>query len=451
MKPESSTLRVKLRWRAVSGYLESSRGLVYQRFGTMSNDVMFQVDARFMSSTASCDCVNRIGRISDGSEVAMDHYGDSGYSSDSEASDLSLPINNIGRMMKLSIPGSAKISRDSKILMQQISKDFIGCISSQAGEICTSNKRRVLNGEDIINALSSFGFGDYTGTLINYLNIWKGVKQSRGVKPYGGVYKSGSPLFGCDEGYQVSLEGNQRSGQFFQCEKGMGHGYVVDSSNRGDFVPTSQAVYSSFPKRASSALNSSADSFSVKQNGNSYDSLGYLQGLNSHYIASKDEISRMSGLDGAINMLSRSPTKSSGFRKEPSTKPVSWVNQYGKRERRMVQAKPSTLVGPTTHLGQGISACSQYKTSRIKNHAVGVTEFTGNCTFQDSFKSTAASGHDIRGLEPYSNLYKQEDLFFNKSESSFDSFFSDLNTLDESENESEYNAYTYQSGQLFTS
>ncbi|KAK6589691.1 CCAAT-box DNA binding subunit B [Cryptosporidium xiaoi] len=97
-------------------------------------------------------------------------------------SDNNLPINNIGRIMKLSIPDNGKISRESKVLMQKLSREFICCISLYAGEICTYNKRKVVNGEDIINALSYFGYEDYTFVLLDYLDKWKNIKNLRNAR-----------------------------------------------------------------------------------------------------------------------------------------------------------------------------------------------------------------------------------------------------------------------------
>ena len=93
--------------------------------------------------------------------------------------DDTLPINNIGRIMKLSIPENGKISRESKVLMQKLSREFICSISLYAGEICTYNKRKVINGEDIINALSYFGYDEYKFVLLDYLEKWGGIKNSK--------------------------------------------------------------------------------------------------------------------------------------------------------------------------------------------------------------------------------------------------------------------------------
>ncbi|KAH8742004.1 CCAAT-box DNA binding protein subunit B [Cryptosporidium ryanae] len=97
-------------------------------------------------------------------------------------SDENLPINNIGRIMKLSIPENGKISRESKVLMQKLSREFICCVSLHAGKICTYNKRKVVNGEDIINALSYFGYEDYTFVLLDYLDKWKNIKNLKNTR-----------------------------------------------------------------------------------------------------------------------------------------------------------------------------------------------------------------------------------------------------------------------------
>ncbi|OII76763.1 hypothetical protein cand_027840 [Cryptosporidium andersoni] len=141
----------------------------------MSNEIAAQIPSYLYKPNPSHEYIN---------SPHMNYYNidTTGSCDDSE---LSLPINNIGRMMRVSLPSCAKISRESKVLMQHFSKEFIGSISSKAGELCSLNKRKVLSGDDIIKALSECGFGNYVETLDTYLAFWRGSKsknQHSGIK-----------------------------------------------------------------------------------------------------------------------------------------------------------------------------------------------------------------------------------------------------------------------------
>ncbi|OII71996.1 CCAAT-box DNA binding protein subunit B [Cryptosporidium ubiquitum] len=404
----------------------------------MNNELTFQVNVPFINK-ANCNYVSNIGKLSNESEIIVDNYEDSEFIPDSDGSDLSLPINNIGRMMKLSIPGSAKISRESKMLMQQISKDFIGCISSQAGEICTSNKRRVLNGEDIINALSSFGFGDYTGTLINYLNIWRGLKQSRNIKSFGNIYKSNTSSLSFSENYQSSendqsLEYNysntsqivNQKPENNECSK-----YFIQSNSS---INNQQITYTNSPKYTNNAIydftNSNIDG-NINIHSPKYSEITQ-ENTSASYINSKNQ----------INTLLLSPTKSINFINESSPitpKSMFPLNQPVKRKR--ISQEEFGIVNIVDNIEQNINFNVKCNMNyNIKN--LTEAESIENTTFQENIKSMNNFSKYNNNLDFSSNQYKQDDIFLNKNESSFDSYFSsDLYIQDESENDTEY--YTY--------
>lgn len=80
-----------------------------------------------------------------------------------------LPIANVDRVMRNSLPKTAKISKEAKECMQECVSEFISFITSQAAEKCLIEKRKTLNGEDILYSLYSLGFENYAEVLRIYL------------------------------------------------------------------------------------------------------------------------------------------------------------------------------------------------------------------------------------------------------------------------------------------
>lgn len=83
--------------------------------------------------------------------------------------DRCLPIANVDRAMRNSLPENTKISRAAKKCMQECVSEFISFITSQAAEKCSIEKRKTLNGEDILYSLYSLGFENYAEVLRIYL------------------------------------------------------------------------------------------------------------------------------------------------------------------------------------------------------------------------------------------------------------------------------------------
>lgn len=80
-----------------------------------------------------------------------------------------IPIANVDRVMRHSLPKNAKISKEAKECMQECVSEFISFITSQAAEKCLIEKRKTLNGEDILYSLYSLGFENYAEVLRIYL------------------------------------------------------------------------------------------------------------------------------------------------------------------------------------------------------------------------------------------------------------------------------------------
>jgi len=88
---------------------------------------------------------------------------------DYKEQDRYLPIANVARIMKAAVPEAAKISKDAKECMQECVSEFISFITSEAAERCNLEKRKTINGEDILYAMQSLGFDNYNAVLRIYL------------------------------------------------------------------------------------------------------------------------------------------------------------------------------------------------------------------------------------------------------------------------------------------
>ncbi|SCV04039.1 LAMI_0H12948g1_1 [Lachancea mirantina] len=80
-----------------------------------------------------------------------------------------LPINNVGRLMKNTLPVTAKVSKDAKECMQECVSEFISFVTSEANDRCAADKRKTINGEDILISLHALGFENYAEVLKIYL------------------------------------------------------------------------------------------------------------------------------------------------------------------------------------------------------------------------------------------------------------------------------------------
>ncbi|TLD25807.1 hypothetical protein E2P81_ATG09464 [Venturia nashicola] len=75
----------------------------------------------------------------------------------------------VARIMKSALPENAKIAKEAKECMQECVSEFISFITSEASEKCQQEKRKTVNGEDILFAMTSLGFENYSEALKIYL------------------------------------------------------------------------------------------------------------------------------------------------------------------------------------------------------------------------------------------------------------------------------------------
>ncbi|KAH8148190.1 uncharacterized protein LAJ45_07642 [Morchella importuna] len=105
-----------------------------------------------------------------------------------------LPIANVARIMKTALPENAKIAKEAKECMQECVSEFISFITSEASEKCQQEKRKTVNGEDILFAMTSLGFENYAEALKIYLAKYRERNQSEGGSRGGGGYGTGNAV-----------------------------------------------------------------------------------------------------------------------------------------------------------------------------------------------------------------------------------------------------------------
>ncbi|RPB27211.1 hypothetical protein L211DRAFT_780230 [Terfezia boudieri ATCC MYA-4762] len=117
----------------------------------------------------------------------------SGFDFEVKEQDRWLPIANVARIMKTALPDNAKIAKEAKECMQECVSEFISFITSEASEKCQQEKRKTVNGEDILFAMTSLGFENYAEALKIYLAKYRETNQRNSAE---GGQRSGSGSHG---------------------------------------------------------------------------------------------------------------------------------------------------------------------------------------------------------------------------------------------------------------
>ncbi|TKY60344.1 Nuclear transcription factor Y subunit B-3 [Spatholobus suberectus] len=91
----------------------------------------------------------------------------------SKEQDRFLPIANVSRIMKRALPANAKISKEAKETVQECVSEFISFITGEASDKCQREKRKTINGDDLLWAMTTLGFENYVGPLKLYLNNYR--------------------------------------------------------------------------------------------------------------------------------------------------------------------------------------------------------------------------------------------------------------------------------------
>lgn len=70
-----------------------------------------------------------------------------------------------------------QIAKDARECVQECVSEFISFITSEASDRCHMEKRKTINGEDILFAMSSLGFDNYVEPLKIYLQKYREVSH----------------------------------------------------------------------------------------------------------------------------------------------------------------------------------------------------------------------------------------------------------------------------------
>ncbi|CAN7112372.1 unnamed protein product [Brassica rapa subsp. narinosa] len=108
-----------------------------------------------------------------------------GGGASSREQDRFLPIANVSRIMKKALPANAKISKDAKETVQECVSEFISFVTGEASDKCQREKRKTINGDDLLWAMTTLGFEDYVEPLKVYLQKYREVEGER-MTPGGG-------------------------------------------------------------------------------------------------------------------------------------------------------------------------------------------------------------------------------------------------------------------------
>lgn len=114
----------------------------------------------------------------DGEQLTAENTDDSNHDGDKmgiplREQDRFLPIANVAKIMKRAIPETGKIAKDARECVQECVSEFISFITSEASERCHMEKRKTINGEDILFAMSTLGFDNYVEPLKLYLQKYR--------------------------------------------------------------------------------------------------------------------------------------------------------------------------------------------------------------------------------------------------------------------------------------
>ena len=83
--------------------------------------------------------------------------------------------------MKSSLPSDTKISKEARECVQECVSEFIAFITCESCDITQHEKRKTINGEDVIKAMENLNFVEYLDLVHDYNKRFKdALKKSEG-------------------------------------------------------------------------------------------------------------------------------------------------------------------------------------------------------------------------------------------------------------------------------
>lgn len=119
--------------------------------------------------------------------------------------DRFLPIANVSRIMKKALPANAKISKDAKETVQECVSEFISFITGEASDKCQREKRKTINGDDLLWAMTTLGFEDYVDPLKVYLQRFREMEGEKNAVAARDKDATGNPVV---DGFGGGLQGS---------------------------------------------------------------------------------------------------------------------------------------------------------------------------------------------------------------------------------------------------
>ncbi|GLJ46195.1 hypothetical protein SUGI_0973060 [Cryptomeria japonica] len=111
--------------------------------------------------------------------IALNANRTSGEQGETSTQDTLLPIANVSKIMRRILPPNAKVSKEAKDIMQECASEFVAFVTAEASLKCQKQKRKTINGEDLLSAMASLGFENHAEQLKSYLLKYK---ESEGEK-----------------------------------------------------------------------------------------------------------------------------------------------------------------------------------------------------------------------------------------------------------------------------
>ncbi|KAI6196947.1 CAAT box DNA-binding protein subunit B [Aphelenchoides besseyi] len=87
--------------------------------------------------------------------------------------DRFLPIANVAKIMRRVVPENGKLSKESKECVQECVTEFIQFVVAEASERCTTEKRKTITCEDLLQAFSTLNFDPYVDVLKVYIERYR--------------------------------------------------------------------------------------------------------------------------------------------------------------------------------------------------------------------------------------------------------------------------------------
>ncbi|KXG22176.1 nuclear transcription factor Y subunit B [Sorghum bicolor] len=143
--------------------------------------------------------------------------------------DRFLPIANISRIMKKAIPANGKIAKDAKETVQECVSEFISFITSEASDKCQREKRKTINGDDLLWAMATLGFEDYIEPLKVYLQKYREMEGDSKLTAKTGDGSIKKDALGHVGGSSSAAQGMGQQGAYNQ-----GMGYMQPQYHNGD-------------------------------------------------------------------------------------------------------------------------------------------------------------------------------------------------------------------------